>query len=172
MASQAIPRPPRLAPCAGLRPLAPRARWILRGGAAVQAAAGAVLDWPLPSQGRAAGDHDHAALWLGPDEFLLLDPPQLPALRAALGPVPHSLVEVSQRQTGFTVSGAARLALNAGCPLDLDLKIFTVGACTRTVFGKAEVVLWRIAPDIFHVEVWRSFAMYVTQLLAQAASEV
>jgi heterotetrameric sarcosine oxidase gamma subunit len=33
-------------------------------------------------------------------------------------------------------------------------------------------VLWRIAADIFHVEVWRSFAMYVTQLLAQAASEV
>ncbi|HTC44689.1 MAG TPA: sarcosine oxidase subunit gamma family protein [Steroidobacteraceae bacterium] len=172
MSSQAIPRPPRLATCSGLEPLPPRGRWLLRGGAAVHAAAGALLDWPLPSQGRAAGDHEHAALWLGPEEFLLLDPPQLPVLQAALAPLPHSLVEVSQRQTAFTVSGAARLALNAACPLDLDVEVFTVGACTRTVFGKAEVVLWRIAPDIFHVEVWRSFAMYVTQLLAQAASEV
>src|SRR5580658_253762 len=172
MSSPAISRPPRLATCPGLQPQPPRGRWILRGGAAVHAAAGTVCGWPLPPQGRAAGEHAHAALWLGPDEFLLLDPPQLPALRAALATLPHSLVDVSQRQTAFTVSGAATRALNAGCPLDLDAEIFTVGACTRTVFGKSEIVLWRIAADIFHVEVWRSFAMYVTQLLAQAASEV
>jgi sarcosine oxidase subunit gamma len=172
MSRQATPRPPRLAPCPGLQALPPRGRWVLRGGAAVQDAAGAFLGWPLPSWGRAAGDHDHAALWLGPDEFLLLDPPQLPALRAALAPLPHSLVDVSQRQTAFTLSGPASSALSAGCPLDLDAEVFTIGACTRTVFGKAEVVLWRIGPDIFHVEVWRSFAMYVTQLLALAASEV
>jgi sarcosine oxidase subunit gamma len=172
MSRQALPRPPRLADCPGLQPQPPRSRWILRGGATALAAAGAALGCPLPSQGRAAGDHAHAALWLGPDEYLLLDPPQLPALRATLASLPHSLVDVSQRQTAFTVAGAAARALNAGCPLDLDVESFPVGACTRTVFGKCEIVLWRIAADIFHVEVWRSFAMYVTQLLAQAASEV
>jgi sarcosine oxidase subunit gamma len=40
------------------------------------------------------------------------------------------------------------------------------------VFGKAGIILWRTAADRFHVEVWRSFASYVTQLLALAAGEV
>jgi sarcosine oxidase subunit gamma len=43
--------------------------------------------------------------------------------------------------------------------------------CTRTVFAKAEVVLWRTGADAFHVEVWRSFAPYVLGLLEEAARE-
>jgi sarcosine oxidase subunit gamma len=41
--------------------------------------------------------------------------------------------------------------------------------CTRTMLAKAEVVLWRPAAEEFHLEVWRSFAPYVTQFLAEAA---
>lgn len=180
MSSEAIATPPTLAPCAGMRALPSLRRWILRGDPAVLAAAGANLGFALPSPGRAAAAPDRAALWLGPDEQLLLDlratqatmTSWLPPLRAALAPLAHSLVEISQRQTAFTVSGPAAAALSAGCPLDLDIGSFAVGGCTRTVFGKAEIVLWRTAADTFHVEVWRSFATYVTQLLAQAASEV
>ena len=36
--------------------------------------------------------------------------------------------------------------------------------CTRTVFGKAEIVLWRIAPEVFHLDVARSFVPYVWAL--------
>jgi sarcosine oxidase subunit gamma len=43
--------------------------------------------------------------------------------------------------------------------------------CTRTLFEKSEMVLWRTAPDSFHIEVWRSFAPYVTGLLAEVARE-
>jgi sarcosine oxidase subunit gamma len=43
--------------------------------------------------------------------------------------------------------------------------------CTRTLFEKSEIVLWRTAPDTFHIEVWRSFAPYVTALLAEVARE-
>jgi sarcosine oxidase subunit gamma len=43
--------------------------------------------------------------------------------------------------------------------------------CTRTVLGKAEIVLWRTAPDIFRIEVWRSFAAYVWLFLDEARGE-
>jgi sarcosine oxidase subunit gamma len=43
--------------------------------------------------------------------------------------------------------------------------------CTRTVLAKADIVLWRIADDVFHVEAWRSFSGYVGALLAEIAAE-
>jgi sarcosine oxidase subunit gamma len=43
--------------------------------------------------------------------------------------------------------------------------------CTRTVLAKAEIVLWRTAPHVFKVEVWRSFAAYVWQFLNEARGE-
>jgi sarcosine oxidase subunit gamma len=44
--------------------------------------------------------------------------------------------------------------------------------CTRTVLGKADIVLWRTAADSFHVEVWRSFADYASHFLAEASREL
>jgi sarcosine oxidase gamma subunit len=40
--------------------------------------------------------------------------------------------------------------------------------CTRTVLGKAEIMLWRIAPEVFHVHAGRSFFPYVWACLRQA----
>jgi sarcosine oxidase subunit gamma len=71
------------------------------------------------------------------------------------------------------VSGPQAAALlSAGCPLDLELSAFPVGMCTRTMLSKAEVVLWRTAADQFRLEVWRSFAAYVTEYLATAARDI
>ena len=61
--------------------------------------------------------------------------------------------------------------LSSGCPLDLDLTAFPVGRCARTVFAKAEVILWRQAPEMFQIEVWRSFAEYATGLLELVGRE-
>ena len=101
-----------------------------------------------------------AALWLGPDEWLLIaegeEPePMAATLDAALAPRAHSLVDVSQRQIGLELEGplTAR-ALNAGCPLDLREVSFPVGMATRTMIAKAEAVVWRRAPKRFHVEIW------------------
>ncbi|MBS0396831.1 MAG: sarcosine oxidase subunit gamma family protein, partial [Proteobacteria bacterium] len=127
---------------------------------------------------RAAVAGARAALWLGPDEHLLIAPePEAAAvaaaLTAALAAVPHSLVDVSHRQVAFEVHGPhAEWLLAHGCPLDLDAARFPVGMCTRTVFVKAEITLWRTAGDRFRLEVWRSFADYVTALLAETAQEL
>ncbi len=60
-------------------------------------------------------------------------------------------------------------ALSAGCPLDLRVSAFPVGMATRTIFDKAEIVLWRREERAFRVEVWRSFAAYLVAALTEAA---
>ena len=84
----------------------------------------------------------------------------------------HSAVDVSHRNTALIVSGAAAAdVINAGCPQDLSEEHFPVGACSRTILGKIEVVLLRTKKDTFRVEVWRSFSAYAFDFLATAAKD-
>lgn len=141
------------------------------------AAAGALGLTHSETPCRAVRSDARSALWLGPDERLLIGPDgageELAGLlQRALAELPHSLVEISHAQTAFEVTGAgAAAALNTGCPLDLDPASFPVDMCTRTVFAKAQIVLWRTGPETFRVETGRSFAPYVTKILALAARE-
>jgi sarcosine oxidase subunit gamma len=152
------------------------ARFAFRGGEAARAACSGAFGAELPAKLGLAGERERrAALWLGPDEWLLIagggDADLLGAeLEAALRPAPHSLVDVAHRQIGLLVSGlVAARALSAGCPLDLHLSAFPVGTATRTIFDKAEIVLWRRGASSFHVEAWRSFAPYLVAALTEAA---
>ena len=161
-----------------LRTLAPAARFILQGGPTARAAAGEAFGVPLPeSPCRASSVEGRAALWLGPDEQLLLGPAAdtqilVAGLATALTGIAHSLVDVSHRQIALQVSGPhASAILSTGCPLDLDLVEFPVGMCTRTLLGKADIVLWRTGAAEFHLEVWRSFTGYVSALLLEAAQD-
>jgi sarcosine oxidase subunit gamma len=161
-----------------LTALPPATRFVLRARSAAQAAAAAPLGVPLPTLAcRAATVGERAALWLGPDEWLLLAPDAeasalAGALQTALAEFPHALVDVSDRQSGLTISGPqAAAALNTGCPLDLDPEAFPIGMCTRTVLGKTQIVLWRTGAQSFRVEAWRSFLPYVWGYLTEAARE-
>jgi sarcosine oxidase, subunit gamma len=154
----------------------PAARFILRGAEAVRVACGMAFGVEPPSRLGPAGESEgRAAFWLGPDEWLLIaddaDAGDIGAmLESVLEGTAHSLVDVSHRQIALIASGpAAARVLNAGCPLDLDLKAFPVGFATRTVFDKVEVVLWRRAETTFYVDIWRSFASYLAGSLAEAA---
>lgn len=158
---------------AELTPLPPCTRLILRGRAAALDAAAVALGIPLPPTCRTAVSGDRSALWLGPDEVLLLAPQadSLPAdLTQALQPHPHALVDVTHRQIALQLHGPdAADILNAGCPLDLHPDAFPVGMCTRTVLAKSEIILWRTAPQTFRIEIVRSFAPYVRAFLEEAA---
>ncbi len=164
-------------PCsaAELRPLAPMARFVFRGGRAAAVAAGQALGVALPEIAcRAATAGDRAALWLGPDEWLLIAPEldDIAERFAGLSGLPHALVDVGHRNAGLEIAGPeAATVLASGCPLDLDPEAFPVGMCTRTMLGKAEIVLWRTASETFRIEIWRSFAAYAWQFLDMARRE-
>jgi sarcosine oxidase, subunit gamma len=159
-----------------LRQLPPASRLVLRGASQALAVAADALRLPRSETPcRAVHNDILAALWLGPDERLLIGPADAAAemsdlLQQALAGLPHSVVEISHAQVGFELSGGrAADALNIGCPLDLDPASFPVDMCTRTVFAKTQIVLWRTAPDTFRVDTARSFAPYVTKILALTA---
>ncbi|HEY7887300.1 MAG TPA: sarcosine oxidase subunit gamma family protein [Steroidobacteraceae bacterium] len=161
-----------------LRQLPPASRFVLRGGPQALVAAVGALGLPRSdSPCRAVRNDGRAALWLGPDERLLLGTADAAGeteslLQRALAGMPHSLVEISHAQGAFELRGArAATILNTGCPLDLDSAAFPVDMCTRTVFAKAQIVLWRTGAETFRVETARSFAPYVTKILALAACE-
>jgi sarcosine oxidase subunit gamma len=170
---------PLLTLSSAVRLLPPATRFTLRGTAPVMAAAGAALGLQISGVAcRSASNSQYTALWLGPDEQLVLAPVAdgeaiAGQLRDALSALPHSLVDMSHRQVALEVSGpTAQTLLSAGCPLDLHSTAFPVGMCTRTLLGKADIVLWRTGADSFHVEVWRSFADYVARFLTEASREL
>ena len=169
---------PLVGPAVTLASAAPAARFILRARAGAVDAAAPALGTALPLIAcRAALAGEVAALWLGPDEWLLLAPETAGAalaarLAAALEGVAHALVDIGHRQGGLLLGGAAAGAvLNAGCPLDLDLAAFPIGMCTRTLLGKAEMVLWRTGAAAFRIEAGRSFLPYVWRFLTIAARD-
>ena len=150
------------------------ARHVLRGRPSTLKAAEKALGFALPQSAcRSASKGDVQALWLGPDEWLILSGVSDALgdrLETAMADHPHSLVEVSDRQIGLVLNGdEVEAVLSVGCPLDLAPEAFPVGMCTRTVLAKAEIVLWRTGPSTFHLEVWRSFEAYVRQFLTAAA---
>ncbi|MEX0954892.1 MAG: sarcosine oxidase subunit gamma [Rhizobiaceae bacterium] len=161
-------------PAVSVTPGGPASRVALRAPQKSRAALSRALGLQLPDKPRAtAVKGSRAALWLGPDEWLVLDAPDADPM-AALKPVSalHSAVDVSHRNQSITVAGpGAEAALGAGCPLDLSPAAFPTGAATRTVFGKAEIVLWRTEAETFRVECWRSFADYCFTLLAEGARD-
>jgi sarcosine oxidase, subunit gamma len=163
---------------AWMRVKPPAARLILQCDAAARSAAALVWGVPFSEEPcRAQIRGERATLWLGPDEHLLWQTsreiaPPIADLETALVTHPHSLVDVSHRQMALEIFGPHAEAILAGaCPLDLSAREFPVQMCTRTLLAKAEIVLWRTAPDVFHLEVWRSFQSYAQALLSEIGRE-
>jgi heterotetrameric sarcosine oxidase gamma subunit len=148
----------------------PLTRIVVRAGLSSVKAFGDLMGVELPIEVcRSSRSNDRAALWLGPDEWLVLadQGTELPVADPA-----GSIVDVSHAMTGIAVAGSrAAWAINAFCALDLHPVAFPVSMCTRTVFGKAEIVLWRTATETFRIEVARSFAPYVWACLEEARRE-
>src|SRR5579862_8989562 len=94
---------PALVPSGGVQLLPPAARFVLRGNPTVIAVAGAALGLKISDIAcRSVSAGWRTALWLGPDEQLLLAPVAdgeviARELGESLGALPHSLVDVSHR---------------------------------------------------------------------------
>lgn len=171
---QALDNRGAVLPLVDIMPAAPATRLSLRAPDASRAALGKALGLTLPVKPKtSASSGARAALWLGPDEWLVIDTDERDLVLTCAGVAAfHAAVDVSHRNVGIVVSGkGAEATLAAGCPQDLSLKVFPVGAASRTVLGKIEAVIWRTAETEFRVECWRSFSDYAFTFLAEAARD-
>jgi sarcosine oxidase subunit gamma len=114
--------------------------------------------------------NDADALWLGPDEWLVVadagrEAELLAALEAELGSDHRSIVDVSANRAVFELRGPDRHdRLAIACPLDLHPRSWAPGDCAQTVFGAAPILLHE-RPGATRVFVRPSFAAYVIDLL-------
>jgi sarcosine oxidase, subunit gamma len=128
------------------------------------------FDLPLlPNTTVSAGDR--TALWLGPDEWLIVGAAsQAGVIRMGL-PGSGSVVDVSANRTAISVQGtAARELLAFGCAIDLDARAFGPGRCAQTMLAKAQVIIQHLAAGpTFIVYVRASFATYLADWLLDAS---
>ncbi|TDH35041.1 sarcosine oxidase subunit gamma [Pseudohoeflea suaedae] len=130
------------------------------------------LDLPTEPKKSVTAKSGRMALWLGPDEWLVIDEKGDPMADVAGVDAFFSVVDVSHRNTAIKVAGrGARATLEAGCPQDVTDDAFPIGACSRTVMGKIEIVLMRTDANAYRIECWRSFAEYAFEFLSDAAHD-
>lgn len=139
--------------------------------------AGEVLGFRLPMRigaRQAAGSRE--VVCLGPDEWLVVcddaDRAVIEQGFATLAAsVPHALVDLSDRELTVSVSGArATELLTLGWPR--DPQSVAVGTARRTVFDGVTVVIWRDGETQWRLDVWRSFAPHVLDLLLTGCREL
>jgi sarcosine oxidase subunit gamma len=130
----------------------------------------AALGLPMDAD-TVTGDRDRGALWLGPDEWLIVGAPGTEAaivaeFDGALGGSHHSVVDVSSNRTVIELRGADRYRLLAGgCGLDLDpAGGWLPGRCAQTLYGRAQVILQEMDGRT-RMFVRSSFAGYVVDRL-------
>lgn len=118
------------------------------------------------------------ALWLGPDEWLLVVPwgtEQTVAKTLCQAGREHffAITDISHGHTTVNISGpGATNTLSKGCSLDLHPSVFRSGCCAQTLLAKAGVVIRRVdGPHAFDLIVRRSFAEYLVSWLQDAGAE-
>jgi sarcosine oxidase subunit gamma len=103
------------------------------------------------------------ALWLGPDEWLVLGG------READFPHASAAVDVSANRVCLELAGpGAADVLAHGCSLDLHRSVFPPGRCAQTLVARAQAILWRVDEETFRLLVRPSFAGYLRAWLRDA----
>lgn len=126
----------------------------------------------------AAEDDTTAALWLAPDEWLLITEPGsegecVRALREALQNQHIAVTEITDGQTILRLSGPHAIdVLRKGCGIDLHARSFRAGQCAQTHLEKVGVLIHKIDDSpVFHLIVRRSFSDFLAIWLQDAAAE-
>jgi sarcosine oxidase subunit gamma len=120
---------------------------------------------PVPFAPNTVLRHElRAALWLGPDEWLVTGPAGAQAslsaeLEAALAGEHRSIVDVSANRAVLDLSGGlVRDVLASGCPIDLHPRAWEPGVCAQTLFDRTQVLLEQLAGETVRIYVRPSLA--------------
>ena len=138
-----------------------------------------VLGVRLPLQPNYVSESDEfAALWIGPDEWLLLIPSTkqtiiIQQMRDALDNLFVGVTDITGGQTMINIQGdQAPDLLNKGCSLDLHPREFYTSRCAQTNIAKAMAIIWCISDEpSFNLVIRRSFFDYLGAWLKDAGKE-
>src|SRR5262245_24740985 len=124
----------------------------------------------LPREPNAWRDGEPEAVWLGPDEWLVVGPVGsqhaiVAELEAALSGTHRSVVDVSANRSAFDLIGDDRYdLLSCGCSLDLGARAWGSGRCAQTLFARVPVLLQERG-EVTRVFVRPSYLGYLTAWL-------
>ncbi len=125
------------------------------------------------AEGEATG-----ALWLGPEEFLVVGAAHgegsdlLRRLLEALDGDAGQVVDLSANRTTYELAGhSARAVLEKSCALDLHPRVFTVGTALATQIGSIPVALWKLEADRYRIFPRASFADFLGRWLLDGMRE-
>jgi sarcosine oxidase subunit gamma len=144
------------------------------GAQGIGDALGAALPRKVGETSQAGG---HTALWLGPDEWLVVSETAaetlVDQLRTAAGETPSQVLDLSANRTVIELTGpGARSVLEKGCPADLHPRVFTDGTAIVTSLARVPVIVWKVDTDTFRVVPRASLAQYVAAWLLDAVREL
>ncbi|WP_425039410.1 sarcosine oxidase subunit gamma [Primorskyibacter sp. S187A] len=161
-----------------LRDLGPQGMISLRADladASVKKAVKAAIGVDVPARRQASLTDAGGALWMSPDEAMLLCaygdvPDVLAKLQKALGSAHALAADVSDARVVIRMEGpAAREVLAKVCPADLRAEKLPVGEVRRTRFAQVAGAFWFRDDETVDVVCFRSVAGYVFDLLSTAA---
>ena len=121
---------------------------------------------------------DTLIVWLGPDEWLVISPPDIKdglsaKLEEALSGLHASVNDISGGQTIIRLRGARAMdVLSKGCPVDLHPRAFGAGQCAQSHIAKCNALIIQVDDGpTYDVVVRRSFADYLARWLNHAGME-
>lgn len=152
----------------------------LRGdlsSAKVKAAVKKVAGVAIPAVRKALVEDARGAVWMSPDELLLLVPygeatAAVAELEAMLSGEHHLAVNLSDARAYIRVEGAGAAEIIAkNAPVDLTPSAFGAGDFRRTRLGQIAAALWKDDDGVFHVVCFRSVGDYAFDLLVQSVKD-
>lgn len=133
----------------------------------------------LPEPNQLAGDDALNVRSTGPGIWQIAGDaarvPKATELRARLEGL-ATVVDLGHARAVFRVKGAdAARTINKHCGLDLDPKVFTIGAATNTRFNQLGMTLARLDDErgapVYELMVFRGYAVFVLEALFESARE-
>ena len=146
-------------------------------GAAVAEAVATAVGTAVPAPLTAVFDGARGAVWMAPDELLLLAPlAEAPVMAETLErqlEARHALVaDMSHARSLIRLTGsAAPEVLAKGAPVDLREAAFPVGRARRTHLAEIAVGLWHRAPEVWEIACFRSYSRHLWAWLLASGSE-
>ncbi len=149
-----------------------------RGEAACLPLAAAAFGTGVPAANRFESDGARAALWLGPDEWLLVLPrgevaTTIARFDMALAGAHFAAVDSSSARLGLELSGPrARAVMEKSCHVDLHPRRFGPGHVAQSTVARVPaIVLQRDERPTYWIFVRPSYAPYLARWLIDAMAE-